>query len=450
MKKKLLYVLFFVVFIGNLRANDTIKHKLNLFLPLLDFPQIVDLENHYPSMNQAAYFSLSTYELGYLGIDVLGNWLFEKRNKPTSGFLKLSNKTFKYIAGLAFSKYGSELPVTLGIWAHEEFHRSVLGIEGIYARNGNWIFSRWDGTVYGISDESLDNFKSNNPDQLLYSYVAGVHSEIYLNQIVSMNDFYKKRTLHKNSLLLYNAYYVFDYFKFSTSSISDSVKVNAPSHEDKNPSERDYAGADLTSWAYDMFNPHLPFTSRDLFPNGSGVNRRVGFSDLSADAQDYLKKQKSLSLLNFLNPAIFFINRIKISDDFWFNFFAQYAPTHFGNDVSFHLPLKFRKNNLLFSVHKYSNYEESGYGAGMSFFDYPLSKKLELNGGINVWNQPESFFAERTNTGGSLKLGVNYLFNKNLKSFFTFTGKTKGWEIGIPYLTENVAFQAGLLYSLFQ
>lgn len=84
------------------------------------------------------------------------------------------------------------------------------------------------------------------------------------------------------------------------------MKILAPPDESRNPVERDYAGADLTSWAFDMFNPDAPYTSRDPFPGGDGVNRRIGFSDLSQEAQDYLKKQKNLSLLNFINPSIFF------------------------------------------------------------------------------------------------------------------------------------------------
>jgi len=58
-----------------------------------------------------------------------------------------------------FVKYGSELPIPLGVWAHEEFHHSVLGVNGISSKNGNWFLSRWDGTVYGVSDEQLSDLK---------------------------------------------------------------------------------------------------------------------------------------------------------------------------------------------------------------------------------------------------------------------------------------------------
>lgn len=147
--------------------------------------------------------------------------------------------------------------------------------------------------AYGISDETLDILKETNLNQLLYSFVSGVQYEVLLNEKVTLNDFHHKRSFAKNALLLYNPYYVYSYFKFSASSLSYTIKIIAPPHESPDPAARDYAGADLTSWICDMFNPGLPFTSRDNFPNGEGVNRRVGFSDLSPYAQDYLSGRKS-------------------------------------------------------------------------------------------------------------------------------------------------------------
>lgn len=243
---------------------------------------------------------------------------------------------------------------------------------------------RWDGTVYGVSDSSLSYLKSTKPEQLLYSYVAGVQYEIALNKKATLEDFYKNRTLAKNALLLYNAYYVYNYFKFSTSPFSDSVKVIAPKHENKNATERDYAGADLTAWTYDMFNPSTPFNARDSFPNGNGVNRRIGFSDLSAEAQTYLKEQKKLSLINFLNPAIFFINEFKLSRNLSFNFFAQYAPTHFGNSSAVYIPVKYKKYDFLISTHNYKSKNYTGYGLGLGFYNFCLFKKIESDLEINI------------------------------------------------------------------
>jgi hypothetical protein len=429
-------------------AQDTTKYKLRLSLLLIDAPQNFSSSKYMNSMQQSLQLSYDFYELGFRGIDALGDKIFIPKNKKYSKGRSVGNKLFKYALSFSFSKYGSELPIPLGVWAHEEFHRSVLSVENISSKNGNWLLNRWDGTVYGISDETLTQAKKENLNNLLYSYVSGIQYEIALNQMTTINDFYKKRTYHKNALLLYNAYYVYDYFSFSVSSLSDSVKILAAPHESKNPSQRDFAGADLTAWAYDMFNPTAAYTSRDSFPNGDGVNRRIGYSELSADAQSYLKKQKNLSLLNFINPAIFFINSIKVNNNFSFNLFTQYSPTHFGNDIAIYIPAKYNQYDLLLSLHKYSNNNSSGYGIVTGLYNYKLSEKWESDITLNLWSQPKSFFDNTKINGGQINLSAKYYLNDNFAANVSVIGKTKGWAITNPYLNENVSVQFGLNYNL--
>ncbi len=431
-------------------GQDNPEYRLRLDIPLIVLPQNIDLPYRYPSMNQALEFSSGMYDLAYWGIDELGDAIFTSRSKPETRFGRFTNSAFKYALGLGFSKYGSELPIPLGVWAHEEYHRAVLGTSGVSSKNGNWFLSRWDGTVYGISDMTLRDLKTTGINNLLYSYVAGVQYEINLNERIAISEFYFERSLPKASLLLYNAWYVYNYFRFSASPASDSVKVLAPPHENTNPAERDYAGADLNAWIHDMFNPGLPYTERDPFPGGEGVNRRIGFSDLSSEGQDYLTRQKDLSLLNFLNPGIFFIDRIKFSEGFSFNFFTQYSPTHFGNDIALFVPVRFRRFGVMVNAHRYSNKSDTGLGAGLSLYNLGVSGKVRSELRLNVWSQPESFFSDSMVTGGYAGIRTRYLFNDSFSGFVSVSGKTKGWLLGNPYLDKNVSFQAGLSYELLK
>lgn len=310
------------------------------------------------------------------------------------------------------------------------------------------MMNRWDGTVYGVSDSSLNQLKAANPDQLLYSYVAGVQYEIALNEKTTLNDFYKRRTLSKNALLLYNAYYVYNYFKFSVSPFSDSVKILAPPHENDKPEERDYAGSDLTAWTYDMFNPKEAFIARDSFPNGEGVNRRVGFSDLSPEAQNYLIQQQKLSLLNFINPALFFVNRIRINSDFSFNAFAQYAPTHFGNAISIFIPMQYEKYDLLLSLTNYTNKNSGGMAIGMGLYNYKWSERMETDISASFWQQPISFLDDTNINGGSLSLKSRYYFKTNFAGYIAVIAKTNGWLMSSPFLSRNISVQFGVNYNL--
>lgn len=435
--------------LGNSIRPDSVC-KLSLHIPVFDFPQNTVSQQRYPSMIQAEAFSTDLYELGYWGIDGLGDKLFRRKGKEYTTAKRIGNFTFKYLLGLGFSKYGSELPIPLGVWAHEEFHRSVLAVNGISSKNGNWILHRWDGTVYGVSDSALYNLKRTDNDQLLYSYVAGVQFEIFQNQKITVQDFYKKRSLYKNSLLLYNAYYVYNYFKFSTSTLSDSVKRLAAPHESKSASERDFAGADLTAWAYDMFWPDSSYFIRDHFPEGEGVNRRIGFSELPADAQQFLNEQKKLSLINFFNPAIFFVNRINIGKAFSFNMLASYAPTHFGNAIGVHVPVKYKNFDFLLNLTNYNNYQQKMYGLGVALYNYPVSKKWSGDIAVSLWEQPRSFFETERIKGGKVDVTAKYSFNKNLQAFISFSAKTDGWQIGDPYLKKNESFQIGINYAMYK
>lgn len=447
MIKKLLHSFFFL-FAISLTAQDTANYRLRLDVPLVDFPQNTSLPYKAPSMDQALKFSYDLYDISYWGIDKLGDKIFVPKTKPNTKLRKFSNAAFKFGVGLAFSFYGSELPIPLGVWGHEEFHRAVLGVNKIDSKNGNWILHRWDGTVYGVSDSTLSQLKRNDVNELLYSYVSGVQYEVALNEKITLQQFYKSRTLSKNSLMLYNAYYVFNYFRFSTGALTDSVKKLAPPHENKLSHERDFAGADLTAWAYDMFNPQQAYIVRDSFPNGEGVNRRVGFSDLSPEAQAYLKEQKNLSLLNFINPSLFFVNRIRVNSNFAFNLFTQYAPTHFGNDIALFVPLQYKQFDVFLNLHQYTSRNNRGYGIGLGLYNFKITPKLESDITLNVWEQPSTFYGNNKLVGGSLGLKINYYLSSGFSAYVSGVGKTDGWMLGNPYLKSNVSAQIGLNYNL--
>jgi hypothetical protein len=448
--KKTVYLGILLLSANLMMAQEPEVYKLRLSYSLLDVPQNLNSSGRYPSMLQSAELSSGLYDLGFWGIDAAGNAIIRNRNETTGG--KIANAGLKYLLGFGFSYYGSELPIPLGVFTHEEFHRSVLGVNDLSSMNGNWVLNRWDGTVYGLSDEDLSDLKENSISDLLYSYVSGVQSENFLTQVNVIQDFYHPRTFYKNPMYLYNAYYVWNYFKFSASPVSDSVKVIAPPHEDVNPVNRDFAGADLTSWIYDMFSPEAPYTDRDMFPNGEGVNRRIGFSDLTSEGQAYLKKQKQLSLLNFANPAIFMINRIKVSPDFSFIAFLQYSPVHFGNDIAVYVPLKIKSVNQLIAVHSYSNRDKKFPGVQYGIYNiYPLrNKRLELGGSVNLWVQPlnQGFFDQSGKAGGALEMRSDLNFGRGLSVNLTAGYKTAGWMMGNPYLDQKANLRVGVRYDL--
>lgn len=430
--------------------TDTSSYRLLIDATVIDFPQNKELPGRFPSMAQATSWSNGLYDLGFWGIHAGNNALFRHTNQNSSIGKRILKGVTGYALGFAFSKYGSELPIPLGVWAHEEYHRSVLGVNGIASKNGNWLFSRWDGTVYGVHDSTLANLKTENINGLLYSYVAGVHSGNMTTRTNMIMDQFHDRAFYKGPLYLSNALYTWNYFRFAASPMSDSVKVLAPPHENANPEERDYAGSDLNAWIHDMFNPNKPFDARDNFPGGEGENRRIGFSDLTGEEQDYLKRQKQLSLLNFVNPSIFGVNRIRTGEHSNIGFFFQYYPTHFGNDISLVLPIKTARNNWLIAFHNYNNRTSSFAGLELGIFEKSVHPKCNVTLLLHGWSQPENqnFFAYEGTAGGAAFAKVDYLITPALRVSVATQAKTKGWVAGNPYLNSNVSVNAGISWRL--
>ncbi len=415
-------------------------------LPVLDIPQNLESPHLYPSMYQSLQWSQDLYNLSFHGIDKLGKLAIRDGEK------KWKRDGFNYVVGLAFSKYASELPIPLGIWAHEEYHRSVLGVYNISSKNGNWIFHRWDGTVYGPSDTELANLKSENLNGLLYSYVAGMQYETQLTQSHQVDAFVSNQNGFAPPLYLYNAYYAWNYFHFSTSEASNKVKNIAPEFESKNPSERDFAGADLTAWVYDMFSPDSSYLSRDLFPGGDGVNRRIGFSDLTEDGQEFLIRQRNLALLNFLNPAIFLVKEIRLGNEVEVLPFAQYQPTYFGNTLSFNLPIRTANNSFFVGIQNFNNHSLHRIGIELGLYqqEFRFVSGLKTDLFLNLWDQPTHYFSTGSRAGGSAQVTLSYPMSSKWLVYIQTGWKSAGWLEGNPYLDQKMNALVGLKFNAFK
>ena len=118
-------------------GQETQKNKLRLNIPVLDLPQNIRLPYNYPSMNQALEWSADFYELSFWGIDELGDALFISDTRSYTGMRKFTNNAFKYIFGLGFSKYGSELPVP--IKTKYLVSENFSGFVSISGKTGGWI-----------------------------------------------------------------------------------------------------------------------------------------------------------------------------------------------------------------------------------------------------------------------------------------------------------------------
>lgn len=427
------------------------RQRLRLEFSAVDFPQNFRSGGHFPSMRQSLQMSNNFYELGYWGIESLRDVLVKNRE---TRFRKYLHRGIGYGLSLAFVRWGSDLPIPLGTWAHEEFHRSVLGLQGLKSYNGNWMLRRWDGTVFGLTDVELSDLKTNALPELLRAYTAGIEAQNASTRSNAMHDFYTERTMPKHALYLYNAWYVWNYFRVSCGPASDAVKGFAPDFLSEDQRQRDFAGLDLNAWAFDMTEPNAMYTTRDTLPGLTGVNRYVGFSDLQPGAQKFLVRQRNLSLLNFLQPAIFFKNRFDLGPRLQATFMVQYAPTHFGNSISLTLPFILRRDrNFFVGLHTYNNNFKHFPGLELGIYRYPIagSEKIALTASVQGWMQPkeQDFFATESQLGGAFSVRGDYKFHRMFSAFAGIQAKTKGWMLANPFLGSNLSVDAGIAFHLW-
>ena len=155
-----------------------------------------------------------------------------------------------------------------------------------------------------------------------------------------------------------------------------------------------------------------------------------------------------MSLLNFLNPAIFFINSINSGEKVSFNLFLQYVPAHFGNDISINIPFKYDNLNIFIKTHRFKSYYLTGTGLDVSALDIKISDNISIDLNSHFWNQPTAFWGSSKVTGGAVDCELKYMLADSFEIYAQLDLKSKGWLLGNPFLTSDKTFVFGVNYYL--
>lgn len=67
---------------------------------------------------------------------------------------------------------------------------------------------------------------------------------------------------------------------------------------------------------------------------------------------------------------------------------------------------------------------------------------------LDLWRQPESFLGSGFIEGGAFMVKVRHDLTDHFGVFMSAAAKTRGWQMGNPYLDRNVSCQAGLHVDL--
>jgi hypothetical protein len=242
------------------------------------------------------------------------------------------------------------------------------------------------------------------------------------------------------------------YMQICASKLSDSDATDAARQTD--PTKRDIVGSDCTGWTYDLFHADEPYAARGPHPGGNGIRRYRTWSELDAQEKQYLGQQRSLSLLNFLDPTLLGYSAFEFGKA-RYNAHLRHVPTSFGYVVSLDGFFASEQLALFVSAQNFFNYEHWFPGLSAQLWRMPIpvtaSRALSVSMTLNGWLQPaeQRFFTAEPELGGMARLRLDLAGPQTFEPFVEVDGKTAGWVAGVMALDPAYSLRFGVGLPVF-
>lgn len=430
-----------------LAAQTAANHRLGLPAGCACPRQFGDYVRAYGSlsMRQVTAIAKDAHGTGYF----ISNSLWNKWVKPTNWKRKLLNRAGAQATAAISDYFFTKYPLGVG-WLHEEYHRTTMTARGISSYNTIWDIGRFSGNVSHVKDEDLIRFKAEHPAEMIRMHAAGIEGQYVFLQAMQKDNFFYQTNYPNTIFSILLTKHAVDYVGFASDRAHGEERIKyIQEKEGVDIRERDFTGWDLNAWVYDLFRPQEPYEARGIHPSGNGILRDRVPNDFTPAEFAYAQKVGRLQYLNFFSPHLLGINRIKLSQDFAFNFALRHYLTSFGYDLGGDLFLQIKDKNLLFTWHGYHNKDRFFPGVEAQLLDLPLKfqdKALPLTLRTMVWLQPnnQEFSTNQAQAGGLLAAQLRFPLGKTWQPYLEAEGKTQGWVAGNPYLRPNLTVRAGV------
>lgn len=455
---------------GQVIIIDTLRPSFEWVIPLVDLPFMKDAaqtEANYGSggdMGTTADIKTGDYKYFYRNLSMSqntemtrnlhgtfyygSNLLWYKLLKPTNNRRYFLNRVFANITSAGLDFLLIKIPYGFA-YQHEEFHRSVMSTRGIYSYDEVWKFGKgFDIAVTHVKDEDLIALKANHPADLVRLAAAGVEAEYAYLQRIREDNFFRSANLPNIGITILGTIHAVSYVNLPFATRFNDITDSILSYDRTNISARDFTGYDFSAWIYDLVRPDEPYEDRGSWPDGIGIKRPVKESDLTPEMKDFLRETGNMQYLNFVTPFIFGINKLRINDNFHFNFALRSIPTSFGYYAGGDFYIEKNKRSMLFSIGVNKSKNLVLPDLALKYFDVklPANDRLSADFAISCWLQPKDqrFYADKSRAGLLLKVVPGFSLNDHFRLFSELEYKTKGWLFGNPYLDEKFNFRLGL------
>jgi hypothetical protein len=349
-------------------------------------------------------------------------------------------------------------------WLHEEWHRSVLGQNGIDSRNDVWNLKNLFAEAISVShvtDGDLIRFKRENPWDFVRTKAAGYEGEGELITRLETNQFFHKSTAWHVGLYwlvaLNDAFYLGAVVAPADSAEVDSLTDKA-NRDEKTIAERDISGHDFTAWVYHLFRPDEPLDARGPHPSGVGINRYIKVADLSAEEKRFLQREGKLAWLNFVDPNFLGIQGFSFrnpldGESARANIWLRHSLTSFGHAIDAHVVYQEGSLGVHVTAQRFTNHDRSFPGARVEIVEFPMrlgASDFRLSPRVAAWAQPRDgeFRTRDASVGGLAGIRIATSGRSRLQFYADIEAKTAGWVAGNPNLRGGARVLSGLTFAL--
>lgn len=430
------------------RADEPPLETVPLPFTLLDVPEAVITPQHVPTWEQALDLTGNLYRAAHLGL----HFGFAGLSKAWWSVLleEVSVVVFDVFMLLA------PLPGTQG-WAHEEGHRSAMGVRGIPSLQAfDDLFippgQRCDAnSVCGMTDDQIAAVKDRRAADWVRVQAAGMETELELMRRLERDAFFSNQPRALNipaSMLLISSVVIY------RTLCADAAGTTAEDVTGESPSmlRRDFTGPDCTGFVWDLFRPEVPYADRGPHPNGDGVRRIRLASDLSFEERAFLTRMRNLSLLNYVDPALFGFPRFDVSlgdRTLSLGGSLQHDLTAFGDAFGLSLMARLDELALTAVIRLYRNQVLTLPGVSGGVRRYPLHLgplTVRASAQVELWLQPLDFSFTTTTLmpGAALEVQAAVPLIGPLEAFAALKLKSAGWRPADPFLDAAVTGRLGV------
>ncbi len=469
--------MFFFIHLNIYGQSDTVENcKLILDFPIIDFTfhsasaktyanhrnnipasissqrSLVDYFSAYGSLSMKQIISMSQ-NLHGTGYYVANRISYKIINQGSSTKRKLLNRLIANVIAIPIDYGLAHLPFGVA-FVHEEFHRNIMTLHGVYSYDMIWDFTGdIGGYVYKVKDTDLSYLKSKSPSDFIRLASAGIEGNHLFVRNMEKLTFFEEANYPNVGLLF-----------MTTNDAVSYVNTVKPKYDpyidellktDTTEYLKDFTGFDIHAWVYDLFRPEENYDQRGEAPfgNNAGIRRYIKSTDLTLQELEYAKKMGNRAYINYLSPNLLGIQSIKFNNHLKFNFAFRHILNSFGDDRSVDIFVIWKNKNILFTPHLYSNYHRNFPGVELGLFNEPLTvknKQFFYDIHLMLWMQPDnqSFYSKKASPGGLFEGKIYNQITNNLRYYVAIEMKTSGWVAGNPYLNGNFSSRLGLSFGL--